>query len=288
MRELGCHVSIAGGYHRAVARGEKLGCTAIQIFTRSQLQWSIRPLDREAVERWHRARNGSTVRGAYAHGSYLINLASPDGRVAELSRSALLEELSRCRALGIPLLVIHPGFHLGSGQDRGAGRVAASLRRALRRVPGVWVCLENTAGQGTGLGFRFEQLGEIIGEAGERVGVCLDTCHAFAAGYDLRDPRGLSAALDGLDRAAGLHLLKLLHLNDCRGDLGSRVDRHQHIGQGALGREAFRLVLHSGELEGIPAVIETPKGRGGEEGERMDRENLRLLRELAGEGQCAS
>jgi deoxyribonuclease-4 len=224
----------------------------------------------------------------YAHGSYLINLASPDERVAGLSLRTLREELLRCRALDIPLLVIHPGFHLGSGQDRGAERVAGALRLVLGEVPGVWVCLENTAGQGTGLGFRFRQLGEIIRAAGGRVGVCLDTCHAFAAGYELRTPRGLSAALDELDRAAGLHLLKILHLNDSRGALGSRVDRHQHIGRGALGREAFRLVLHSGELDGIPAVIETPKGKGTGEGDRMDLANLRLLRELGGERPCAS
>jgi deoxyribonuclease-4 len=225
----------------------------------------------------------SSVREVYAHGSYLVNLATPDHEILELSLRTTAEELRRCALLGIKLLVIHPGAHKGSGEERGMVRMAGALRELAAAHPGVSLCVETGAGQGTGLCSRFEQLAELVHAAGPETRVCLDTCHVFAAGYDISTPAGFAATLRELERRVGMERLALLHLNDSKGGSGSRLDRHQHIGQGVLGLDVFRCIMQSRELAGLPKIIETPK----EDGDRMDQENLELLRSLAGGEPCA-
>jgi len=279
---LGAHMSIAGGLHRAVERAAEVGATALQVFVKSSRQWAAAPLKpgeadrfREAVERQGLARH------TLAHSAYLINLAATDATVHRRSLQALRLELERCARLGIPFLVLHPGSHLGAGEETGLDRVVRALDRVLDRESGagrVTLLLETTAGQGTNLGHRFEQLAWILdrAEAKGRLGVCFDTCHALAAGYELRDARSYRATLREFDRIVGLPRLKAFHLNDSKGGLGSHKDRHEHIGQGELGLEPFRLILNDRRFRALPMVLETPKGEDLAE----DHQNLAVLRGL--------
>jgi len=273
-------MSIAGGVSRALERGHSIGCEAIQIFTRNQRQWRSKPLAPEEVERFKLKQAETGIEPIVAHDSYLINLGSPDEAMWQKSLQAYIIELQRCETLGIPYLVMHPGSHLGSGEEAGLRRVADGLNRAHEATPGFGVIslLETTAGQGTNLGYRFEQLAAIRGmvEKAERVAVCFDTCHVFASGYDLRTVEAYAETMAELDRILGLHLLRCFHLNDSKKGLGSRVDRHQHIGQGLLGLEPFRLLLNDHRFATLPGLLETPKGAKMLE----DVENLRLLRSL--------
>ncbi len=284
-RFLGAHVSAAGGAHRAVQRIQELGGTAMQLFTRNQRQWKRPRLDEATVAAFRRARSEWGAYPIASHDSYLTNLAAPPGELRERSIQAFADELAQCQALGIPYLVTHPSAHTGQGMEQGIIAYATALDQALELVPGegVTVLLENTAGQGTSLGARFEELGAIIAASRhpERLGGCLDTCHAFAAGYDLRDEAGYEATLAALDRGVGLGRLGFIHLNDSKHGLGERKDRHEHIGQGQLGVDAFRRILRDPRLGAIPMVIETPKDKDGE----FDRMNLRLLRTLAKAGE---
>ncbi len=274
-------MSIAGGVSRALDRGHSIGCEAIQIFTRNQRQWKSRPLAPEEIERFKLKQAETGIEPIVAHDSYLINLGSPDEAMWQKSLQAYVIELQHCETLGIPYLVMHPGSHLGSGEEAGLRRVAEGLNRAHAATPGFGVIslLETTAGQGTNLGYRFEQLATIRGtvEEVERVAVCFDTCHVFAAGYGLRTPEAYAETMAEFDRILGLHLLRCFHLNDSKKGLGGRVDRHQHIGQGMLGLEPFRLLLNDPLFAGLPGLLETPKGPEMLE----DVENLRLLRSLA-------
>jgi deoxyribonuclease-4 len=279
---LGAHMSIAGGVSKALERGHSIGWQAIQIFTRNQRQWRSKPLAAQEIERFHTKQAQTGIRPVVAHDSYLINLGSPDDALWEKSLRAYIVELRRCQALGIPYLVMHPGSHVGSGEEAGLRRVASALDRAHDATPDatVMTLLETTAGQGTNLGHRFEHLAAIreAVQNPDRVGVCFDTCHAFAAGYDLRTPETYAATMAEFDRILGLETLRCLHLNDCKRELGSNVDRHEHIGQGALGLEAFRLLMNDPRLAGLPGLLETPKGPEMLE----DVENLRVLRSLLG------
>jgi deoxyribonuclease-4 len=279
---LGCHVSAAGGLHRAYERGDELGCTAIQLFTRNQRQWNAPPLERDVADRFHRAsRSHPAVRLALAHGSYLVNLAADHEEVSRRSTETLLDELNRCSVLGIPYLIIHPGAHRGEGEHRGIENALSRITEAMNMFPGTTILLvETTAGQGTGIGHRFEHIRDLIAGA-KRVGACMDTCHIFGAGYDIRTPRRYRRTLREFDRVVGLDHLKALHLNDSMGALGSRLDRHTHIGRGEIGIRAFSLFMKDERLVSVPKIIETPKRL---EGRNMDRENLTLLRRLAGEG----
>jgi len=273
-------MSIAGGVSKAPERGHSIGCEAIQIFTRNQRQWRSKPLAPEEVERFKLKQAETGIEPIVAHDSYLINLGSPDDAMWQKSLQAYIIELQRCETLGIPYLVMHPGSHLGSGEEAGLRRVAEGLNRAHEATPGFGVIslLETTAGQGTNLGYGFEQLAAIRGmvEKAERVAVCFDTCHVFAAGYDLRTVEAYAETMAELDRILGLHLLRCFHLNDSKKGLGSHVDRHQHIGQGLLGLEPFRLLLNDHRFATLPGLLETPKGAKMLE----DVENLRLLRSL--------
>lgn len=278
---IGAHTSVAGGFHLAIERGHAAGCRVVQIFTGSNRQWASRPVPDSAARLFRSTARRLRVRPVSSHACYLINLAASDRAVRDLSRKALCEEIERAEALGVPHLVLHPGSHTGAGPEEGMRRVADGLASVLARTDAcrVRVLLENTAGQGTALGWRFEELARILSLLGDppRVGVCIDTCHTFAAGYDLRTPEAYRATMHALDAAVGLRRVRLLHLNDSRGDLGSRVDRHEHIGRGKLGREAFRSIVRDARFARVPKVLETPK----QEDAKEDRRNLAVLRRLA-------
>lgn len=280
-RLLGAHVSVAGGLWRAPERADRIGARAIQIFTRGPQRWRHPPLDDEEVEAFRRARAESGVRFVAAHDSYLINLASPDRRLRRRSVAAFRAELERCVRLGLECLVTHPGNATDGRRAAGLRRNAVALAEALSRTPGpTRVLLETTAGSGTALGWQFEELAALVEAVPEperqRLGVCLDTCHVFAAGYDLGSTPG--EVLDELHRTVGLERLRLLHFNDSRGTLGSRVDRHAHIGQGRLGEGAFAALLRDARVRDVPGVLETPKNG---DAEKSDRRNLATLRRLA-------
>jgi deoxyribonuclease-4 len=282
MLRLGAHESIAGGLHQAFARAQSVGCDAMQIFVKSNRAWAVQPLTDEEIARFAAQAAETGITPVVGHASYLLNPAASDDALWAKSRDMLIVELERCEALGLPGLVLHPGSHMGAGEEAGLARVARALGEVHAATPGfrAQILVETTAGQGTNLGYRFEQLAWLIAHTpqGERLGVCLDTCHVFAAGYELRTPEGYAATMAEFERIVGLERLKVLHLNDCKAALGSRKDRHEHIGKGAIGLEGFRHVLNDPRLEGLPAFLETPKSEDLHE----DRENLAVLRSLIG------
>jgi deoxyribonuclease-4 len=262
-RPLGAHMSIAGGLDLAIERGVALGCTSIQIFDKSNNQWAARPLGDDEVARFQAARSRAGIDPVVAHDSYLINLCSPDDALYAKSIGAVVEELERCRRLGVDWLVVHPGGHMGQGEDFGVRRMAGAIDEIHRRVPagGTDIAIETMAGQGTVIGHRFEQIAAILSgvRRPERLGVCFDTCHVFAAGYDLRTPRAYAETMRRFDGDVGLGRLRVVHVNDSKKDLGSRVDRHEHIGRGGLGLGAFRLLMNDPRLTDVPLLLETPK-----------------------------
>jgi deoxyribonuclease-4 len=276
-------MSVAGGCDLAITRAAAFGMTSCQIFTKNANQWNAKPLDPGVIERFQEQRALTGIEHLVAHDSYLINLASPDDAMWEKSRLAFREELDRCDLLGVPYLVTHPGGHMGSGETAGLRRVAEGINRIREERPAgkTTILLETTAGQGTHLGRRFEELAEIIDQIEDtsKVGICFDTCHVFAAGYDIREPAAYEATIAELDRIVGLDRLRVFHLNDSKKGLGSRVDRHAHIGEGELGVSAFANLLNDPRFAGLPGVLETPKGDDGEE----DRRNLATLRGLVRE-----
>ncbi len=277
---LGAHQSIAGGVEKALARGQEVGCDTIQIFVKTPNRWASKPLAEENVAAFRAAVTETGIWPVFAHSLYLINLATPDDALWDKSVAALVDDLERCERLELPGLVIHPGSHMGSGEETGLARIAAALDEVHARLPGyqVQVWLETTAGQGDYLGYRFEQLRAMIDgvRAPQRLGVCFDTAHAFAAGYELRTREGFDETWDAFDRVLGLEQLRAVHLNDSKRELGSRVDRHEHIGQGLLGLEPFRFLLNDARFRGLPMTLETEKGPDLAE----DKENLRVLRSL--------
>lgn len=276
----GSHLSIAGGMHNALIDAEKLRCDTVQVFTKNQQQWKCKPLAREAIEQWkaHLGRLG--FKKTVSHDSYLINLASPDERLWRASVELFAEELSRCRQLNIPYLVTHPGAHVGSGEEAGLKRVAAGLDEAYAAADAgkVTTCLEITAGQGSSLGYRLEHLEEIISRSKNswRLGVCLDTAHLFAAGYDFRG-RLYPAFRRQLERTVGLKRVKVLHLNDSKKAMGSRVDRHDHIGLGTIGKKGFVEIVRDEAFADVPKILETPKDKH-PSGKSWDEVNLGVLR----------
>lgn len=276
----GAHMSIASGVDKAIDRAARVGCEAVQIFTKNNNQWNAKPIPAEQVERFQARIQEEGIKAVVAHDSYLINLATLDETLWEKSVVAFRIELERCELLGVPYLVTHPGSHVGAGEEAGIRRVAEALNRLHAELPGcrVITLLEITAGQGSNLGYRFEQLAQIRGlvRVPERVCYCFDTCHAFAAGYELRTPEGYAATMDEFDRVLGLANLRVFHLNDSRRELGSRVDRHEHIGKGAIGRDGFRNVVTDPRFLNHPGLLETPKSEDLHE----DAENLATLRGL--------
>jgi deoxyribonuclease-4 len=278
--ELGAHMSIAGGLHLALERGRAVGCGAVQIFLKNQRQWAARPMTDEEVRAFAAARRRTRIRRVFAHASYLINLATPDDRQWANAVDVFTDELERAEALGLACVVIHPGSHMGAGRPLGVRRVVAALDEVTRRTAGarVRIALENTAGAGNAIGNRLPELGELLRRAArpERLGVCIDTCHLFAAGHDIRTRIGWNAVVAELVAEVGLRRLLAFHLNDARAPLGSGLDRHEHIGRGFLGLRPFRWLLNDPRFTRVPKVIETDK----EPEPHADLRNLATLRRL--------
>jgi deoxyribonuclease-4 len=277
-------MSVAGGLLTGIERALKLRIRAMQIFTKNASRWQADPLHEDHALAFRNAWQASGLAPVAAHGSYLINLASPDPALRRKSVLAYADELRRAESLGVRWLVTHPGAHMGSGEDAGCARIAESLdaARALAPAPSVATLLETVAGQGTTLGRRFEELARIRSAVSrpDLVEVCFDTCHVHAAGYDLVTERGCAATFAEFDAVLGLESLRLFHVNDSKNERGSRVDRHEHLGRGRLGPEPFARILRDPRFQGTPKVLETPKGK---DGVVMDRRNLAFLRRLAGE-----
>jgi deoxyribonuclease-4 len=277
---LGAHESIAGGMHRALDRAKSAGCEAVQLFVKPNRAWAVPLLTEEEVALFRSKVEKMGIRPIVGHASYLLNLCSPQDDLWRRSIDTLVVEVERCEALGVPWLVLHPGAHVGTGEEAGLTRMARALGEVHAATPGfdTRILLETTAGQGTRLGYRFEHLAWLLDQTpqGERLGICLDTCHVFAAGYELRTPEGYAATMRAFDRVIGLDRLEAIHLNDSKGELGSWKDRHEHIGKGHIGLQGFRHVLNDTRLARLPGILETPKSDDLHE----DRENLAVLRRL--------
>ncbi|MDE7304898.1 MAG: deoxyribonuclease IV [Alistipes sp.] len=263
MKYFGAHVSASGGVANAPAHAHAIGAAGLALFTKNQRQWTAKPLTEAEIGAFRQAcaTYGYAPAQILPHDSYLINLGHPEEEGLEKSRQAFCDEMQRCEALGLDRLNFHPGSHLNRiSETESLDRIAASIDLALECTQGVTAVIENTAGQGSNLGFRFEQLAYIIGRVKDksRVGICIDTCHAFAAGYDLRTAAACDATFDELDRVVGLQYLRGMHLNDAMKPLGSRIDRHAPLGEGAIGWECFRYIARDSRFEGIPLILETP------------------------------
>lgn len=281
-RRLGAHTSIVGGLHRALERGAALGCDVVQVFTGSSRAWASRPITDQDLSAWHDARRRTGVEPVMAHASYLINLSARRPAAWRQALRALGAELERCRVLKIPYLVLHPGAHMGLGEAAGLARVARAVNAVHAERPDdpTVLLLENTAGQGTCLAHSFEHLRDLLGavDARARVGVCLDTQHLHAAGHDVGSAAGWNAVMQAFERAVGTSWVRAFHVNDSKRPLGARVDRHEHLGRGHLGLEAFRCLVTDPRFARVPMALETPKGQGDLE----DRLNLGILRALEG------
>lgn len=273
---IGPHVSIAGGIEKAFARAAAVGATAMQIFTGNASRWQAKPLTPAAIAAFKLARSTSIISYVAVHDSYLINLASPDAVLRKKSIDSFVAEMQRCHQLGIEDLVMHPGAHMQQGVAAGIRQLVESFKSAFSQAPGtVRVLLENTAGQGSCLGARFEELAEILARLPEaNLAICFDTCHAFAAGYDLTSEDAYATTMVEFERLIGCQRLALFHLNDSKKELGARVDRHQHVGQGAIGAAGFRALLQDVRFADRAKIIETPSG----EQHCHDLENLARLR----------
>lgn len=257
-------MSISGGIHTAFDRGLAVGCTTMQVFTKSNTQWIAKPLTEEDIRNYKIHEQKSRIHPIVAHDCYLINLCAGDLTILRKSREAFRDELERCELLGIPYLVFHPGAHMGRGETEGIKLIAGSLNLIHEQTRGCTVksVIETTAGQGTTVGYRFEHLREIIDQVEEkdRIGVCADTCHLFAAGYDIGTEEGYEKTIQEFEDVIGLERLVAFHVNDSKRELGSRVDRHEHIGQGTIGDVGFRLLMKDPRFQAIPKILETPKG----------------------------
>jgi len=282
---LGSHMSIAGGYYKAVEAAAAAGCDCVQLFTKNNNQWRAKTISDEDASRFRDALVQHDIRHPLSHASYLINLATPDPELWQKSVAGMVVELQRAGQLGIPFVVVHPGAFTTASEAEGIANVARALDAIHQQVDkkGPRCLLETTAGQGSNLGWRFEQLAAMLDRVRhpERVGICLDTCHVFAAGYPLDPKRKFLATVREFDRIVGLDRLAAVHLNDSKRELGSRVDRHEHIGLGCLGLEPFRLLLNDRRFRCVPMYLETAKGTN-DDGEDWDVVNLRTLRELVG------
>src|SRR5947199_10178717 len=277
---LGAHMSIGGGVQTAIERGCSINCTAIQMFVKNNMQWFARPLMREEIRAFLEHRQRRDLLAVFAHANYLINLAEANPQFLANSTRAITEELTRADQLELPFLVLHPGAHLGAGEEAGLDKIVKSIDRIFGKIPKVKtrIALETTAGQGSCLGHRFEQIAYIIANVREpeRLCVCLDTAHVFAAGCDIGSEAGTKKTFREFDRVIGFDRLAAIHLNDSKTARGSRVDRHQHIGKGQIGLDAFRFIMRSRRFRKIPKVLETPKGKD----LREDVANMKTLRGL--------
>ena len=276
---IGSHMSISKGLHLAIERGESIGCTCIQVFTKSNRRLFAPPLQKENIEAFRSSLKKSTIKIVIAHSGYLINVASPDKEKREQSTKSLSLELARCKELGIKKLVLHPGAGLGEKEEDCIKRVAESIDTAITKTNrSTKILLETVAGEGTKIGYKFEQLAKII-EASEQkkhVGVCFDTCHAFAAGYNFTTEKTYEAMWKLFDETIGLEKLEVFHVNDSKGTLGSRKDRHESIGDGKIGLDAFKFLMNDEKFKSVPKILETPKTNGLSE----DLRNIAVLKNL--------
>lgn len=277
---LGAHTSTSGGVSKSVDLAEKFCFTAMQIFTKNNNRWFQKPFEEKEIEAFKTKLKNSKIKFVVSHDSYLINLCGTDKEMLKKSRIALIDELERCELLGIPHLNFHPGSHLGAGEDDGIKLITESINIVHDKTKGYKVSsmLETTAGQGSAIGYRFEQLQKIIDlvEQKERMTVCIDTAHVFTAGYDIKNPMNFKKVIKEFDDIIGLERLKCFHMNDSKKELGSRVDRHEHIGKGFIGTEGFSNIMNDERLREIPKILETPKGKD----QLEDLENLKVLRGL--------
>ena len=280
MKIIGAHFSIQNGLGNAIRNAEKCGCNALQIFTGNPMSWQVKNLLANDISDFLKAKKETGISNIISHSSYLINLASPDPEQIKRSVDALIVEIERCETLRIPYLVLHPGSHKGTGEQGGIKSIAGNLDLVISQTSGfnTMILLETTAGQGNTIGHKFEHLAGIINKLKDssRAGVCYDTCHTFAAGYDIRTEKSYNATFSKFDQVIGLEKLKAFHINDSKNDINTKKDRHEHIGKGKIGKNAFSLLLNDSRFNQIPMVLETPKGKDYKE----DRENLALLRSM--------
>lgn len=277
---LGAHTSIAGGVSKAIVLAENLGFNAIQIFSKNNNRWEAKPLDEEEVNKFKLLWKDSNIDFIVTHDSYLINLCAKDNNNLEKSRNAFIDEIERCQTLGIKHLNFHPGAHGGQGEEDGLKMVAESLNIAHQKTKNANVSsmIELTAGQGTNLGYKFEHIAKIIElvDNPERISVCIDTAHIFAAGYNIKDEQEYEKVITEFDSIIGLDRLQCFHINDSKKEFGSRVDRHEHIGEGYIGLEGFSNIMNDERLVHIPKILETPKGKE----QLEDLKNLNVLKSL--------
>lgn len=276
---IGAHMSISGGLQNALLSGESIGCTAVQFFSHSNRQWHMKPLTADEIALFKKTAEHSSVQSALIHASYLLNLGSPDKETRTKSVGALKEEVKRAEQLGVPAVILHPGSFITGSTEESLEFIAYELDQVFDSVPGkTQILLENTAGQGSALGYTFEQLAVIHGNAQHksRIGFCFDTCHAFVAGYSFASEKEYEQMWEQFDKIIGLEYLKAMHINDSKKGCGSRVDRHEGIGKGQMGIEPFKLIFNDSRFFDIPKVLETPKGDGLDE----DIENLTILKQL--------
>jgi deoxyribonuclease-4 len=277
---LGAHMSISGGVHTAVDRATSIGCTALQVFTKNNNQWNAKPLAGDDIQTYKRKIAEANIAPVVAHDSYLINLCATNPDILKKSRAAFIDELTRCEELGIQLLNFHPGAHGGAGEGEGIKKIVESLDIAHEKTKGFKVLsvVEATAGQGNAVGYKFEHLEKIVNGVDEpkRMAVCIDTCHIFAAGYDIRTDRTYEETFREFGEIVGLSRLVAFHVNDSKKELGSHVDRHEHIGKGMIGKQGFSFLMNDERFAGIPKILETPKSEDLHE----DVENIRVLRAL--------
>ncbi|MFH1893467.1 MAG: deoxyribonuclease IV [Candidatus Zixiibacteriota bacterium] len=276
---IGAHMSTSGGAHKAIEIADAVDCTALQIFTKNNNQWRAKPLTDDDVEKFFNARKASPIRAYVGHVGYLINVASPKDEIYKKSVDSLTEEIERGDRLGLSDVVMHPGAHLKEGEEYAIKKIADSLNRIIDLTPDITTrfALETTAGQGTNVGYKFEQIAAMIDlvENKARLSVCFDTCHTFAAGYELRTKKDWDATFKAFDDTIGLDYLKVFHVNDSKREFGSRVDRHEQLGQGELGLEPFKFLMQDKRFVDVPKILETPKL---DDQEGNDRRNLDILR----------
>jgi len=278
---LGAHFSIAKGLHKAIIEADAYGCNALQIFTKNASTWKEKILTEKQINDFFQAKENTGIQHIISHTSYLINIAGPDKKKAKMSCEALKQEIFRCGQLEIPYIVLHPGAHMGDGEQKGIQRIADNINRIFDTTSEVpsRLLLETTAGQGSSIGHTFEQLAAIIEKVHDkaRIGICLDTCHIFAAGYDISYKKGYEHTIKAFDDIIGLNNLFVIHLNDTKKACSTRVDRHEHIGNGFIGLDAFKYIINDSRLKAIPKILETPKLKDGKDADKI---NLELLRHM--------
>ncbi len=280
---LGVHLSVSGGLENAFAAGKDIGCDCLQIFVKNQRQWAAPPLSDKQVLAYQAAARDTRLAPVVAHASYLLNLASPAAANRKRSVAAMLDELARCETLGVSGLIFHPGAHMKDGPAKGIQRIARCLDEVHRRrgAATTRILLETTAGQGTAIGYRFEELADILAGCRntDHLGICLDTCHLFAAGYDFRTLAGYETMVSQMESTFGIDRVCCIHTNDSKRECGSRVDRHEHIGKGKIGKAGFAHFVNDKRWASTPMILETPKGKDGR-GTNLDKVNLKRLRSL--------